>query len=100
VTSGFAWVDFIPFTTNKARGLEEYRKLLGILPEECVVFGDEYNDIAMLRSIPNSFAMSHAKPGVRAAASYETDRVETILKKLIKTNGNMEEVIKCIQKNV
>ena len=37
VTSGMEWVDFIPFGTNKARGLKEYQKLLGIRPEECMV---------------------------------------------------------------
>ena len=94
VTSGFAWVDFIPFETNKAKGLREYQKLLGIKPEECVVFGDEYNDIAMLESVPYSFAMAHAKPGVKKAASYQTERVEYILKKLIRAGGNIEEVIK------
>lgn len=93
VTSGTAWVDFIPFDTNKAKGVEEYQKLLGIRPEECVVFGDEYNDIAMLESVPYSFAMAHAKEGVKQAASYETDRVETILKKLIAAKGNIEEVL-------
>ena len=41
VTSGTAWVDFIPFTTNKARGLAEYQKILNIKPEECITFGDE-----------------------------------------------------------
>ena len=94
MTSGFAWVDFIPFETNKAKGLREYQKLLGIRPEECLVFGDEYNDIAMLESVPYSFAMAHAKPGVKKAASYQTERVEYILKKLIRAGGNIEEVIK------
>ena len=94
VTSGTAWVDFIPFDTNKAKGVEQYQKILGIKPEECVVFGDEYNDIAMLKSVPYSFAMAHAKDGVKQAAAYETERVETILKKLIAAKGNIEEVLK------
>ena len=47
-SSGTAWVDFIPFDTNKAKGVEKYQEILGIRPEECIVFGDEYNDIAML----------------------------------------------------
>ncbi len=94
VTSGTAWVDFIPFNTNKAKGVEQYQKILGIKPEECIVFGDEYNDIAMLKSVPYSFAMAHAKDGVKQAASYETERVETILKKLIAAKGNIEEVLK------
>lgn len=99
VTSGTAWVDFIPFTTNKARGLDEYQKILNIKPEECITFGDEYNDIDMLKSVPYGFAMAHAKSGVKEVAAYETDRVQTILKKLIKAKGNIEEVLKeCIQK--
>ena len=94
VTSGTAWVDFIPFDTNKAKGVEKYQEILGIRPEECIVFGDEYNDIAMLKSVPYSFAMAHAKDGVKQAAAYETERVETILKKLITAKGNIEEVLK------
>lgn len=94
MTSGTAWVDFIPFDTNKAKGVEKYQEILGIRPEECIVFGDEYNDIAMLKSVPYSFAMAHAKDGVKQAAAYETERVETILKKLITAKGNIEEVLK------
>lgn len=100
VTSGNAWLDFIPFGTNKAKGILMFQKLLGIKPEECVVFGDEYNDIEMLKSVPYSFAMEHAKEGVRAAANFQAARVEPILEKIIETKGDMEEVLSCIQKNV
>lgn len=93
VTSGTEWVDFIPFGTNKAKGLKEYQNQLGIRPEECVVFGDEYNDIEMLKAVPWSFAMKHAKPGVIEAASYTAERVELILERLIRANGKIEEVI-------
>ena len=37
--------------------------------------------------------MSHAKPGVKKAAAYEADRVEVVLKKLIRANGKIEEVV-------
>lgn len=97
VTSGFAWVDFIPFGTNKARGLKEYQKRLGIRPEECAVFGDEYNDIEMLKATPYGFAMKHAKPGVREAAAWSTERVEPVLEALIRTKGDIEEVLKNVQ---
>lgn len=93
VTSGNAWVDFIPFETNKARGIREYQKMLAVRPEECIVFGDEYNDIAMLKSVPYSFAMAHAKPGVKEAAGYEADNVLNILEKIIKAKGNIKEVL-------
>lgn len=100
VTSGNAWLDFIPYETNKANGIYEFQRILGIQPEECIVFGDEYNDIEMLKCVPNSFAMSHAKDGVKVHANYLTERVEPVLKKIIECKGDFEEVKKCIQKNV
>ena len=54
--------------------MKKYQEILGIRPEECIVFGDEYNDIAMLKSVPYSFAMAHAKDGVKQAAAYETEK--------------------------
>lgn len=93
VTSGLQWSDFIPFGTNKAKGIRKFQEILGISPEECVVFGDEYNDIEMIQSVKYGYAMNHAKPGVRQAATYGTDRVEHILEKLIAAGGRMEEVI-------
>lgn len=92
VTSGFAWVDFIPFTTNKAKGIRKYQELLGVGPEECVAFGDEYNDIEMMKSVKYSFAMKHAKQGVRETAAYETEEVVPVLRRLIQAGGNIKEV--------
>lgn len=100
VTSGNDWLDFIPYETNKANGIKKFQEILGIAPEECIVFGDEYNDIEMLKCVPNSFAMNHAKEGVKVHAAYLAERVEPILRKIIECNGNFEEVAKCIQKNV
>ena len=93
VTSGFAWVDFVPFTTNKAKGIRKYQELLGIGPDECIAFGDEYNDIEMMKSVKYSFAMKHAKPGVKAAAFYETEKVEPVLRRLIAAGGDIKEVL-------
>lgn len=93
VTSGNAWLDFIPFGTNKAKGIRKFQEILDIRPEECLTFGDEYNDIEMLKSVPYGVAMKHAKEGVRAAANYQTARVEDILEKLIDAKGNIEEVL-------
>ena len=93
MTSGNEWIDFVPFGTNKAKGIREYQKRYHISPEECVTFGDEYNDIEMLKAVKYGFAMAHSKEGVRAAASYVTERVEPFLEKLIRAKGNIEEVI-------
>lgn len=100
VTSGYAWLDFIPFGTNKAKGIKKFQELLNAGPKECLVFGDEYNDIEMLKCVPYSFAMKHSKEGVRQAANYETERVEPVLRKLISAKGEISEVLRCIQKNV
>lgn len=94
VTSGNDWVDFVPFDVNKARGIRKYQELLNIRPEECLVFGDEFNDVEMLKAVPWSFAMAHSKEGVKAAANYQTERVEPVLRMLIQAGGRMEEVIK------
>lgn len=99
VTSGNEWVDFIPYETNKANGIKTFQQKFGIAPEECVVFGDEYNDIEMLKCVPYSFVMSHSKEGVKQHAAYQTERVEPVLEKIIDAKGNMEEVLQCIQKN-
>ena len=93
VTSGNEWIDFIPFGTNKARGIQAFQKKYNILPQECMAFGDEYNDIEMLQAVKYSFAMAHSKERVKQAASGQTDRVEPVLRKLIKAKGKIEEVI-------
>lgn len=100
VSSGNDWIDFAPLHTNKANGIHAYREILKIQPEECMVFGDECNDIEMLESVPYSFVMKHSKECVKQHAKYQVERVEPILKLLIEKKGNIEEVIKCITKNV
>ncbi|MDO4649644.1 MAG: HAD family hydrolase [Eubacteriales bacterium] len=93
VTSGNQWMDFIPFGTNKAKGVKKMQEVLGVKPEECIVFGDEYNDIEMLKSVKYSFAMSHSKQGVKSAAAYETPSVLDTLQKLIDAKGDVEAII-------
>lgn len=93
VTSGFAWIDFIPFGISKAKGIRKFQEMLQVSPDECLAFGDEYNDIEMLQSVKYGYAMAHAKEGVRAQAHYETKRVQEVLVKLIAAGGKMEEVI-------
>lgn len=83
VTSGFDWLDFVPFGTNKGKGIRLLQKKLGIKPEECMAFGDEYNDIEMLQSVGHSFAMDTARTGVKKVSRYRTDHVEKELEKLI-----------------
>ena len=58
-----------------------------------MAFGDEYNDIEMMKSVKYSFAMAHSKEKVRESAAFTADRVQDILEKVIRAKGNMEGVI-------
>lgn len=93
VTSGFAWIDFVPLETNKGKGMRKMMEKLGISPDECIAFGDEYNDIELLQSVKYSFAMEKSKEGVKAAATGIVGQVEPFLERFIHKKGNIEEVL-------
>jgi len=58
---------------SKLTGIEKIRTALGLAPEELAVFGDDLNDLPMLRQYPHSVAMGNAEPEVQAAAAILTD---------------------------
>ena len=84
--------DLFDEVMGQQEGIRKYQEILGIGPDECMAFGDEYNDIEMMKSVKYSFAMKHAKPGVREVASYETEKVEPVLRRLIAAGGDIKEV--------
>lgn len=79
VTSGNAWIDFIPHGVNKGNALKHLIDELGIKPEECVAFGDQNNDVEMLELAGLSYAMKNSAPGVSKHATHVTDSVEKTL---------------------
>ena len=71
---------------TKCSGL--FLKYLGISPEETCAFGDNINDIAMLKDSGFSYAVANAREEVRMAAkavcpSYAEDGVLSVLKTLL-----------------
>lgn len=84
VTSDLIWIDFIAPNANKGSALAALAAHLGIKPEECMAFGDRYNDIEMLQFAGTSYAMSDGAPGVRGYATGVTDSVENVLTQLLK----------------
>lgn len=84
VTSGNDWVDFLPFDTNKGTALKLMLERLHIKPEELIAFGDQENDIEMLKLAGKSYAMASAVPGLLPYADETTARVEDTLKELLK----------------
>lgn len=83
VTSGNLWVDFIAPGTNKGIALQGLMEHLQITPDECVAFGDQYNDVEMLQTAGTSYAMSTAAPGISYYSTYVTDRVEDVLEDIL-----------------
>ncbi len=58
--------------SSKRAGIERVRKALGIAPEELAVFGDDLNDLEMIRAYPVSIAMGNGVEPVKSAAKYIT----------------------------
>lgn len=83
VTSGNLWIDFIAPGANKGTALQGLLDMFHIKPEECMAFGDQYNDVEMLQLVGTSYAMSNAAPGISYYSTYVTDSVEDVLEDLI-----------------
>lgn len=83
VTSGLIWIDFIAPNANKGIALANLAAHLGVRPEECMAFGDQYNDIEMLQFAGTSYAMSDGAPGVSDYATGTTDSVADVLGQLL-----------------
>jgi len=58
----------LPAGVSKAWGLERLRLHLGVNPKDTLAFGDELNDLAMLRWAGHAVAMPAAPAEVKAAA--------------------------------
>lgn len=82
VTSGMIWIDFIAPNANKGTALAGLAARLGIKPEECMAFGDQYNDAEMLKFAGKSYAMSDGARGLSEYSTDVTDSVEEVLKQL------------------
>ncbi len=83
VTSGNMWMDFMPHGVNKGAALTHLIEELGIKPEECMAFGDQWNDLEMLKMVGVSYAMKNAAPGIAEHCTHTTDSVINELKKLL-----------------
>ncbi len=71
-----AFFDIIHADGGKDVGLEQLARRFGIDPAETIAFGDEQNDITMLRRAGIGVAMGNAAAPVKAAADYVTGRDE------------------------
>ncbi len=82
-TGGAAWFDTVPKNINKRTAFEKILERLKISPEKCVMFGDNDNDVEVLKYVGTPIAMKSAKENVRQLGKYTTDTVENFLIKLL-----------------
>lgn len=73
VISGTHWIDFMNKETNKGNALAHLQEVLGINIQETLAFGDQINDIEMLKQAYFSFAVDNACPTVKNAARFVCD---------------------------
>ena len=84
VTSGNLWMDFIAPGANKGNAIKFYMEKFDVTPDECVAFGDQFNDIEMLQSVSHSVAMTTCAKGVEKHAKYATSDVTKSLREILK----------------
>lgn len=66
------YLEVIPNTINKGRGIQEICRALKIKPGEVIAFGDAENDIPMLQTAGVGVAMGNAAEQVKVAADMVT----------------------------
>ena len=69
VKSGETHLEIIARGVDKAAGIAEIARITGTAPEEMLGFGDEMNDLPMLKFVGEGYAMQNAVPGVKAEIS-------------------------------
>ena len=70
--SGEDWVDITGRGVSKGQTLRRLQQRYGILPGECAAFGDYLNDVELLQSCGESYAMKNAHPLLLKAARHVT----------------------------
>lgn len=70
ILSGENWVDVMRRDVSKGTAVRALQKALGIEPEQCMAFGDYLNDMEMLQSVGESYAMANALPQLKAVARH------------------------------
>ena len=74
--SGKTFLDIMKKGTDKGSGIRYFRALWGLTREECMSFGDEYNDLEQFDESEWSFAMGNASDYIKSRANYVTDTNE------------------------
>lgn len=67
--AGIQWLDCVPKDAGKGSAVAFIQETLGIAREETMAFGDNQNDIDMLKRAGKRFAVANAREELKAAAT-------------------------------
>lgn len=86
--AGEPWIDFMDWQADKGHALRKIQTTMNIQEEETMVFGDNFNDLGMLKAAKESYAVASAHPDVKKAARHiappcEEDGVLQVLETLV-----------------
>ena len=82
------WCDFHLVGTNKGTATEFLTERLGIKNENVAAFGDNTNDVDMLKKVKYSFVMKHSSPQIKGVARNITEDVIAEIERMVK-NGTV-----------
>lgn len=78
--SGEKYLDFNDMTVNKGTAMKQIQKKFKFNADECMAFGDNYNDVIMFDSVAHSYVMETAVDEVKSHGRFRTDSVEKTLR--------------------
>lgn len=79
--SGSQYLDFTKSGVSKGSAMRRIQEKLQLTPDECMAFGDNFNDIAMLDAVTHSFVMETAADEIKKHGRAVTGWVEETLRK-------------------
>lgn len=68
--AGEEWVDFMDASVDKGNALRVIQQYLGVAKAETMAFGDNDNDIGLLKAAGESYAVENARDSVKATAKH------------------------------
>ena len=83
--SGELYLDFMESGVSKGKAMRQLQEYFGLSRDECMAFGDNYNDIDMLNSVTYSYVMETAADDIKKHGKYVTDWVEGSLRENFKS---------------
>ena len=74
--SGDMWLACMAVGVSKGSAIRILQESLQIRPEETMAFGDQLNDVEMLKQAYYSYAVENARPEVKETARFLADSNE------------------------